>query len=121
MMPLYRFTTEDDAVSVEELFEIGKCPKWIVLPSGEKAYRDYRYLRNRRSSSAGWPIYSTALGCLPKQAAALAKKLADAGVPTDIRVGKYSAKPELRDKRHRRKVCDVMGVVDYEGGYGDRT
>lgn len=69
----------------------------------------------RRSTKAGWPLHSDALGVWPSQVQEAEAHACKIGVPTsfDPKTGKCI----LRDRTHRARYLRANGVKDNDGGY----
>lgn len=67
-------------------------------------------------SAAGWPMYSDAAGCHPGQIAEFKQFFAGHGVSAE-----YTRDGRLKfdSPGDRRRKCELLGLYDRNGGYGD--
>lgn len=72
--------------------------------------------QNLNAGGSAWPIRSDALAVHPKQIKEAMEFDRKNGVPTDY--DKYG-RPELRDRKHRKRYMMLHGAFDKCGGYGD--
>lgn len=66
--------------------------------------------------SAGWPLYSDAVGVHPDQIPEAMAEARKHGVPTDFTP---DGKVVFTSPGHRRDYCKLYGYFDLNGGYSD--
>ncbi len=93
----------------------GQCPEC----GSDSVSRDYRAEQGKqRSGGHGWPHASYAAGVNPAQAKEAEKYCQEHGVQTDY---DGQGDPIMRDRSHRKKFHDMMGLCDLDAGYGDQA
>lgn len=70
-------------------------------------------------TSAAWPRKSDALGCHPKQKAAMEERYRKLGVPTEIDAKDGQA--IIRNNAHQRDLQKALGMHNNHAGYGSIT
>lgn len=77
--------------------------------------------RTRQIQMAQWPMISEAMATHPKMVDSFQKRINDAGIKGAevIRDGEMAGCVKLDNKRARRDVARMLGLVDRSGGYGD--
>ena len=71
-----------------------------------------------RDTPGNWPMESEALGVHPSQIADATEHARSIGIPTEFTPDGLAI---LRDREHRRRYCEAVGVFDRNAGYGDPT
>lgn len=126
-MPTYLYRRVDNDQIVELTMTISEMQRRqkgnaIVLRIGGKRVRAVRELAGevaqQGGQSTGWPMKSRAAGVNKNQIGAAAKDLADAGIPTDFT---KDGEVIFRDRKHRSRVLQHLGMYDHNAGYGDRA
>ena len=67
-------------------------------------------------SLAGWPFYSDAMGCHPKQIPEYRRKLARHGLKAEFST---DGRIKLESRAHRKQIGQALGYYDRDGGCGD--
>lgn len=126
-MPTYLYRRNDTGEIVEVTMTISEMARRqkgdaIVLRIDGKRVRAKRELAGevaqQGGQSTGWPLVSRAAGVCKHQIGAAAKDLAEAGIPTDF---KPDGAIVFRDRKHRSRVLQHLGMFDHNAGYGDRS
>lgn len=118
-MPTFCYNDKKTGELIHEVFPSSRIPEKITRGG-------VTYHRCRQAEWAGqggarpscWPMKSNALAVHPDQRKEYSKFAVKHGVPTYF---DERGKPEFSDRNHRKKYCELVGAVDYEGGYGDST
>lgn len=124
-MPTYVYR-KPNGETVELVMRIAEMeererPDGTIMIDGEECKRDFSRQRQGLGgldSTPGWPIASEGLGVHPAQIPEMEKFYRDHGVPTQHTP---DGRPLMRNRAHRRQVCEARGVIDRNGGYGDKT
>ena len=118
-MPTYCFRTDDGEV-VElplSIAEKARMGDEITLGDGRRAVRDFMSEHSTEGPRPGtWPLYSDAAGVHPDQIPAARARAERNGVPTDFTP---DGRVVFRSRKHRKEFCEVFGLYDRSGGYGD--
>lgn len=72
----------------------------------------------QRRTADPWPLHSDALGVHPSQIPEAVKQARSLGVPTEF---DSSGRAILRDRKHRKDLCQALGYFDRNAGYGDAS
>ncbi len=125
-MPIYCYICPECGARCEVDRPLEDANRMVCCAECEpgEMHRDFQAERPRSrelrgTASAGWPYESEAAGVGIHESALLAKRLKDAGVPTDV--NRETGNPIIRDRSHRNAVNKELGLKDRDGGYGDYT
>lgn len=90
------------------------------LECGKRMRRDFvAEFGGMKDTPGNWPMESDAAGVNPVQipeAMAYAEKM---GVPTNY--NPETGAPIFTGREHRKKFCEISGLYDRSGGYGDQS
>ena len=115
-MPIYCFS-DDRGNVVERFHEIGKCPRKIRIKG-----RTYRHDLGAehsgfRNTPGTYPMVSEAAGVAPDQVPEMMRQCKAAGI-SGMRFDSTGA-AVFADKSIRKRFCEMRGLYDRNGGYGD--
>jgi hypothetical protein len=126
-MPTYLYRRVDNDQIVEVTMTISEMQRRqrggsIVLRVDGKRVKAVRELAGEVAQQGGqstaWPMKSRAAGVNKHQIGAAAADLAKAGIPTDFT---SDGEAVFRDRKHRSRVLQHLGMYDHNAGYGDRS
>jgi len=113
-MPEYIYTTKDGK-SKSVVCTIAKRPKRVRI-DGKWAYRDIAAEHRGMKSGDPWPIWSDGMGVHPDQIPELQALCAAHGVRVEC---DSMGRVKCESRGHRRKLMEIRGFHDKDGGYGD--
>jgi len=118
----YNFKRRDTGEIVTMIMtvaEMVKAGNTITLEDGVQADRDIpSEMAGTQAIPGTWPMTSRAAGVPKHQIGEAAADLARAGIPTDF---KPNGEVVFRDRQHRSRVLNHIGMFDQQAGYGDRA
>jgi len=119
-MPLYTFKNEVTGKRKEFYLTYEKYNS-VMIVDGVKWERDLEsdLPKARVQSEAFIGQESHALAINPSQIKGEKEYAKKRGV--DIDFNPKNGRPKFRDRKNRKDYCQLRGVVDYEGGFGDST
>lgn len=120
-MPLYEFVREDGEVVPLMLsfaeFDRRVKDGTITLDDGTTASYSWDQHKLMSTVPSCYPMVCTAAGVHPAQVREQIAHLKHKGVRTTHYT--KDGDPIFEDKRHRKEVCEALGLFDRNGGYGD--
>lgn len=115
-MPVYCFTNARGE-TIDRFYELGACPEKVRI--GKLIYRRdmvAEFGGRPKASCATWPMVSDAAGCSPEQVEESREEARRNGVPTEFT---KAGQAIFTSARHRKAYCEMYGLYDRNGGYGD--
>ena len=115
-MPTYCYASKDGLFHVERFFPMERQPRWLTI-RGHRLYRDIAAEQAKTPHfPANWPMFSEAMGVLPKQIPAMREALTKRGVNADFTP---DGRIKLESPAHRRQVARALGFHDKNAGFSD--
>jgi len=116
-MPFYSYVHPKSKRIYDEIFPMGKAPKFIKI----EGVKCKRCLLAELASQNGlnpknWPMKSRALAVHPSQRKEYSEFAKKHGVPTYF---DEMGHPVFRTKGHRKAYAELVGATDFDGGCGD--